>query len=600
MKLVRILLIAISCQTSSSSSYTTELETAIVTAISGCVPSVIEWGLSPLHVDLYFKNAPNHLLQRDLLERFLHRFRYQLPVMVNTFRAELRSAKEYRLFNMVFIDSWQSFGTFLDKIRMRYELAASFWIVFNVSQRKTVQEALYQLWLENIMFAFVFVVDNGAVRLYSYYPYANGRCEGNGATELDWKRVGLIDSRLHNFYGCPLLVGTYDNPPFMSIGEEHGELQGIEGNLVSIISRKLNFTTKIIVPPSEDLLRFGIKQGIVDLVHGNRVDFALGAFGMFPELLQLMVPGVMHFDSAFTFAVSDGRPYTAFEKLFFPLQSCVWIGVSVTLVCAVGCIAIVNKLDWTVRNFVYGRGNRAPVLTLICVLLVGGVNRCPRRNFARTLVMFWILFTLILRTAYQGSLYRILQTTLNVTSPTTLHGIYDANLDLYMRDSAKQYITIAPELSNKILFLTTDRLIRHMVDQLGQRKLVNAAILLSVDRVAHYNKFNPANQFIKIIRDTMFRYHMTIFYPKNSLLKFAFDMEVLKLSQSGLLELWASRYGDYNFHRMMEQTEFIKPLAIEHLIGAFEIHVVLLAVSVIVFLLEAIATKWIDRCQSTM
>lgn len=65
--------------------------------------------------------------------------------------------------------------------------------------------------------------------------------------------------------------------------------------------------------------------------------------------------------------------------------------------------------------------NRTPILNLINVL-IGNVipNRIMRGNdftvFARTLTILWIFFWLIIRNAYQGSLYESLQSQ-RVNSP---------------------------------------------------------------------------------------------------------------------------------------------------------------------------------------
>jgi hypothetical protein len=86
-----------------------------------------------------------------------------------------------------------------------------------------------------------------------------------------------------------------------------------------------------------------------------------------------------------------------------------WICIGVTLVGSLLVIQVINLMSVQVQKFVFGRDIRTPSLNVASVFLVGGQNRLPGRNFARFLLMMFIIWSLIIRTCYQSMLYKNLQ-----------------------------------------------------------------------------------------------------------------------------------------------------------------------------------------------
>lgn len=59
----------------------------------------------------------------------------------------------------------------------------------------------------------------------------------------------------------------------------------------------------------------------------------------------------------------------------------------------------------------------------------------PVRNFARTILMIWLLSTLILRNAYQGKLYDNLRGNQRNQPYYSLNSLFESNLRLYLYES---------------------------------------------------------------------------------------------------------------------------------------------------------------------
>lgn len=102
---------------------------------------------------------------------------------------------------------------------------------------------------------------------------------------------------------------------------------------------------------------------------------------------------------------------------------------------AIGFIVIVS-LKWfkvDQRKFIVGAKNRTPYMNMINICLGGSISTSPRRNFARYMLIVWLFGCIILRNAYQGSLFDVLRKPKSAPPKDTLDAMLDANYSLYMR-----------------------------------------------------------------------------------------------------------------------------------------------------------------------
>lgn len=134
------------------------------------------------------------------------------------------------------------------------------------------------------------------------------------------------------------------------------------------------------------------------------------------------------------FAIPPGKSYTSFEKLFFPFGENVWFVICGLFLSAVIIIFILKMSVRKNRDFVIGKFNNMPFFNMVDICLGGTVpmHSLPTRNFARTLVMIWLLSTLVLRNAYQGILFDNLRSHQRKMPYFHLNELYNSNLTLYL------------------------------------------------------------------------------------------------------------------------------------------------------------------------
>jgi len=208
----------------------------------------------------------------------------------------------------------------------------------------------------------------------------------------------LIKLRSNN-HGCPLKISFSAQSPEvvwpnheMEGTNSYSKLSGYFIRMINELSRRLNFS-------------------IQDNIDVNEADLTINGFST--ELAcsecKLLKTDMITIYREIIVVIPLGEFYSGFEKLFLPFDVATWILIVMTFTIGLMTILIVTQLSRTIRNFVIGRDVRAPTVNLFGAFFGLGQLRLPGRNFARFLLMLYILWCLIIRTGYQGVLYDLLK-----------------------------------------------------------------------------------------------------------------------------------------------------------------------------------------------
>lgn len=149
-----------------------------------------------------------------------------------------------------------------------------------------------------------------------------------------------------------------------------------------------------------------------------------------------------YFYGSLVYGIPAGRPYSSFEKLFFPFRIWIWILISMLFLVAAALLIVLKLMPQKNRNFLLGNVTKMPFFNMVNICLGGTVSfkDIPGRIFARTLLMIWLLATLVLRNAYQGKLFDNLRSNQRKLPYFYLNELYASDLDLYLYESFYQNI----------------------------------------------------------------------------------------------------------------------------------------------------------------
>jgi predicted neutral ceramidase superfamily lipid hydrolase len=101
--------------------------------------------------------------------------------------------------------------------------------------------------------------------------------------------------------------------------------------------------------------------------------------------------------------------FTGYEKLKFPFDEPTWTLILVTFVVAFVTIFVFNLMTRKIRSIVIGENVSTPSLNVAAHFFGLGQIVIPRRNFARFILMMFILYCLIIRTAWQSKIFEFMQ-----------------------------------------------------------------------------------------------------------------------------------------------------------------------------------------------
>ncbi|XP_035796084.1 uncharacterized protein LOC118468893 [Anopheles albimanus] len=495
----------------------------------------------------------------------------------------------------------------------RYDASGYYVIVLldtNGTALATVNSLFNELWASEIVNVVVAIRRHQtraepAIQLWTYVPFSPGLCRvPKPVLLLSWPNdtalyaVDYFPRKNLRFHGCPLRVGTFETRPFTMLrpGGTGLRLGGFEGDLLRCLARKLDFSVDLRIPPRAQQwgrAAFENSTGMMRMIYTAEVDLGIGCLGVSYERSAMLKPGKVHFTTTLVLVVPRGRPYTSFEKLFQPYRRTVWCVVLAYVVLGLLVSAtLAHRLTPVrVRRTVAGHTTE-PALNLVRILFGNPLPQPPQSCFARTLLLLWINLCLVLQILYQGSLYRYLQRSSGRPPMATLAEIDRSGAAFHISDSARRYFEPYPHRLERLRYLpTVPDNIAARLRWVGQHPDDPDVSMCTRDHVAYHNlRHRLDGQRVRIARQPMALYTVTILYPKRSMLTPGFDDQIERIVASGLLKRWAARYGDY---RETGTTPHPTPVASQpapihlgQLLGAFELLAVLLALSTLVFIAE--------------
>lgn len=264
-----------------------------------------------------------------------------------------------------------------------------------------------------------------SIELTTAYFFSPGKCHQNEVKTINrfwrrnqsWENSNFYPEKFNNFHGCTLQV--WYNGLFQIGKRIYGEL-----------SQQLNFTIQREYYDKTDLELKDTSEKLSENIFRQYIDKS----GL---IAPLSTPLFFH---AYTLAVPPGEPYTDLERMFAAFDYETWIGIVVTFIIAIVVILVIKSLPKTVQNFVFGREVRTPLLNLFDVFINGGQNVVPSRNFARYLLMMFILWSLIFRTCYQSKMFEFLNSDMRHPRLQTIEEVIEKNYTLVYIEGQSDYV----------------------------------------------------------------------------------------------------------------------------------------------------------------
>jgi len=475
------------------------------------------------------------------------------------------------------------------------------------TDKRDIDDVLRSSWemlMVNVIVSLIPEFDNATeINLYTYFPFRNtSRCFDTSAVLVDvWvnssfaRKANLFpDDKVSNLNKCPLRVTSFEDEPQTWIGYRGGKpiIFGFASPLLKEVSLAMNFTIDAQLPT--DYAFWGTENsGMFGDLRQNRTDIGFAETPLKAAVVDVSSCNVV---SCVTWCVPTKyeRP-SAWEKLSREFSTLVWI------LLALNC-GFVSCVIWIFSYVVPRETHHMTFInsfTLTISPLVGrGVQFLPISPTVRFIVGHWLLFSLVMSSAYQAGLHTANTIPVSSTRIETLRDLENSNLEIFLSEDMMTLLIQStvdnPELQ---IFLQRAKLHKDSVANILEEmsKNGNVATLISQDYCRYFKKKHRSMGV-----DFPFALHGFTTYCLASPAVGYFSVRhgspfALKireyekrLSESGILDKWLSKVSK----RRRKQPEKLKSLTLQSVEPAF---IVLLG-GVITAVCAFAAERVFDRC----
>ncbi|CRK90117.1 CLUMA_CG003835, isoform A [Clunio marinus] len=408
--------------------------------------------------------------------------------------------------------------------------------------------------------------------------------------------------------GCPVrvaLTNSSDAVFYTSIETSKNKMCGPEIKLISTLSKALNFKLNFtFIGHIGFLFENGTSEGPFRVLLDENADLAVGNWWLKTDRLKFFSSTHSYAQQPLIFIIPPGKPVTHLERLIsaFSLQS--WICIGLFYLIGSLVILFVQLKSPCVQEFVFGAGVTSPMFRMFSVFIGDTLNNLPKRNFARFLLMSFIIFTLIIRTVYQGSYFRQMRTFRHHKEVASINEMIEKDFNFYANPGMIDFLLGFPAIRERLKIINFLFIFETISSQCYSRvrELNNEDVPEFLKQITTNPNFKAAYANALLIKDYLNSrnsdesqhickevfatnlpvviYSLTDFYLLNAL-----NEKINAIIKAGLIDHWTRESCRQNVRKVQES---IKPkvLTFDDLEGSFLILIFGCLLGFIAFLCE--------------
>lgn len=352
-----------------------------------------------------------------------------------------------------------------------------FIIIYEGDDVDEIEKMFSKFWRVHIYNVNVLVLNSNSSNLmsvFTYMPFSNESCGNTKPIQINefdkssmkWMTNEFFPKKFNQLNRCPIRFGCYEYNPDIVIHRNVSGSKEIAGVIVDIgmmFSDILNFTLNLIEyeqgtgtvfkNKTATALLSRLLKNEIDLIFGSlqidRVDTFSATRTVHTDKIILVVPPPFLIDPI--------------KKIFLPFTFASWISIGMVALLACCVVKVLKFTPSIVHDYVIGRNVKGTMLN-ICNIFLGGTQQIlPRSNFPRFLLMKFMLFTLIMRSLYQGGVFHILKEDVNTKGLDTFDEFIEHEFTFYI------YKSLARRLAGTRL---TQRFVEFIINHPAAKRMV--------------------------------------------------------------------------------------------------------------------------------
>lgn len=454
---------------------------------------------------------------------------------------------------------------------------------------------------------------NDEIVMKTFFPYQKNKCGNTNSIIINkfinysWNNEKFFPSKFKNLHLCQLKVASFLYPPIImreTYANGTYRYYGSEMEILMGLSFALNFTINHVYYNyfyKGLFFENGTATGILKQVMDSELDMAMGFYFLNFARAKFLSFSQSHYAVSTVIVIPPGKPFSAFEKLFKPFQKIVWICLIMTVSIGILVILFINSKSLQIKNFIYGKSIKSPMLNLFNALLNGNIYKLPKRTFARYLLIVFMIFCFIFRALYQGALYQFLQANGRNPELETIDEMLKEKFTFYVRDTLEYSIKHMSFYNRYELFIL--QIFYFNFKNIFSTKVVKSdeystlipntlnpsyksGVIVPVMEVIYSNLINQKNFTLKILKEHLMDVPIVYYFPKHFHLLDEIDEKMGIYKAAGLVSLWMDKYLDKKYLHIEEPTTGPRVMNLKDLRGGVEMFIFGIILSAIIFVIE--------------
>lgn len=369
------------------------------------------------------------------------------------------------------------------------------------------------------------------------------------------------------------------------------KLFGYDWKIINDLSSRLNFTLEIIFLEGEEqwgtILSNGSATGGVIKISSGEADFGIGNYYLRTSRLKFLDCSIPYTSDPIVLVIPPGRLYTPLEKLLQPFDLIIWISLLTTFLIGLNVILIINYKMTKFKSFIFGVDIKTPVLNMVSIIFGISQWKLPGGNFARYILMLFLLFCLVYRSVYQGAIYIFLQSDGRHPEIKTIDEMISNNFDFYLYESYSDFI------HNETSIYKKRKLIKN-IDETPFSSDVDpefrAAFMTPLSYVLNHNRVSKHS--MTVCKQEVNVMSVVIFFTKSHPMKIVVDEKLQHLDSAGMITYWIEQYANKKkYLKVNNENGGPRKLTIVHLSGVFNILLFGYTLAIFIFSFEILLPK---------
>lgn len=294
-----------------------------------------------------------------------------------------------------------------------------------LTQKSTAAlDSLFELlWRRFIYNVNIMTEASDSVEMFTFFPFTNsGECHKSRPVKINtfvngsWANRSFFIPKLRNFHQCPLKAVCYQYGPSAletihpngSISMNGSDVEILNG-LAEILNANLEIELLTSVGSWGQVWENGSASGAFKSIVEGKADICANFYYLTELRSRFMQFTAAYYSLSLMMMIPRGARFTALQMLLRPFKLTVWIYFCVFILTTFATVAVIKCKARSTQFLFFDRNINSPIVGMIVIMLGGSQNILPKRNFSRLLMMSFVIFCFVVRSSYEGSIFKFLQ-----------------------------------------------------------------------------------------------------------------------------------------------------------------------------------------------